>query len=206
MNARSLQPRVTAPPKRVPIRKRPMPCPHCDAELSPKQARERTGTCPACGGILLPVEIAGLTRQLCAGFVDLVVLGLSAAPLAWALHRLVAPVPLAPDARGLDLALSLFAADLSALLGRIGPLLVLVALYFLFTIAWAGRTAGQRLLRLRIVDVHGRHPSILRTGLRTFAQLFGTLAAAIGPLWAAVDSERRTFHDLVAGTYVVRSA
>ena len=32
------------------------------------------------------------------------------------------------------------------------------------------------------------------------------LAAALGLVWAALDSEKRAFHDLVAGTYVVRSA
>lgn len=190
----------------MPIRKRTMPCPRCDAELDLALADDPGCVCPHCDSPLLPVEIPRLWRQLAAGLVDLVVLALTAGPLAWGLHRLIDPLPLAPGARGLDLALSLFAADVGDLLQRIGPLLVLVALYLMFTIAWTGRTLGHRLLSLRIVDVHGRQPSVLRAGLRTAAQLVGTLAAALGPLWVAIDSERRALHDLVAGTYVVRSA
>ena len=198
--------RAPASSKRVRIRRRAMPCPSCDAEIDRDHARSQPCTCPACGCALLPVEAARTWRQASAGALDLVILSLSAGPIAWGLHRLIDPVPLAPGARGLDLALSVFAADVDLLLQRIGPLLVLAALYFMFTISWIGRTLGQRLLSLRIVDVRGRQPSVLRTGLRTFAQLVGTLAAALGPLWSAVDSERRALHDLVAGTYVVRSA
>ena len=192
--------------KRVRIRRRAMPCPRCDAEIDRDHARSQPCTCPACDCALVPVEAARTWRQASAGALDLIILSLSAGPIAWGLHRLIDPVPLAPGARGLDLALSLFAADLALLFQRIGPLLVLAALYFMFTISWTGRTLGQRLLSLRIVDERGRQPSVLRTGLRTFAQLVGTLAAALGPLWSAVDSERRALHDLVAGTYVVRSA
>ena len=193
-------------PKRVPVRKRPMPCPVCDAELDLSLASERDAICPECHAPLLPVEAARLWRQLAAGIVDTSILAVTAGPLAWGLHRLIDPLPLAPGARGLDFALSLFAADLGALLQRIGPLLVLVALYYMFTIAWTGRTLGQRLLSLRIIDAHGRQPTVFRAGLRTAAQLAGTLAAALGPLWIAIDSKRRALHDLVAGTHVVRSA
>jgi uncharacterized RDD family membrane protein YckC len=183
-----------------------MPCPHCDAELDHELAATPNPVCPHCGLPLVAVEIAGFWRRVLGGTVDLAILAATAGPVAWGLHRLVDPLPLAPGARGLDLALSLFASDFSTLLLRAGPLLVLVGLYFMFTVSWTGRTLGHRLLSMHIVDRHGRPPSLPTAGLRTIAQLVGLVAAALGPLWIAFDSERRAVHDLVAGTYVVRSA
>ena len=185
-----------------------MPCPHCDAELLDTELRLQASAlaCPHCGLPLCPVEVAGVWRRAAAGFVDLAIIGAVAGPIAWLLHRIVDPLPIAPGARGLDLALSLFTADFGLLLGRAGPLLVLAGLYFMITVFWTGRTFGQRLLSMRIIDRHGQPPGLLAASVRSFTQLIGTLAAALGPLWIAIDSERRAIHDLVAGTYVVRSA
>ena len=192
--------------KRVPIRRRAMPCPHCDAELDRALAAELQPSCPHCQLPLAPVEIAGLGRRTLAALVDLAALSLTALPIAWGLHRLIDPLPLAPGARGLDLALTVFASNFGSVLLRLGPLLVLMGVYFMISIAVMGRTPGQRLLSMAVVDRHGLTPNLAVTGVRTIAQLVGIVAAALGPLWIAFDSERRTFHDRVAGTYVVRSA
>ncbi|PRQ07410.1 RDD family protein [Enhygromyxa salina] len=197
---------VERAPKRVPIRRRPMPCPHCDAELDRELAAAASAACPHCSGPLLPVEVAGFWRRCAAGLVDLALLTVTAGPIAWGLHRLIGSVSLAPGARGLDFALTVFATDLSTLLLRAGPILVLAGLYLMISVAWSGRTLGQRLVSVRIVDRHGQPPSVLIAGLRTLAQLAGTLAAALGPAWIAFSSERRAIHDLVSGTYVVRAA
>jgi uncharacterized RDD family membrane protein YckC len=184
-----------------------MPCPHCDAELlDPELAAAAAFTCPSCAMLLAPVEVAGFWRRTAAGLVDLAILAVTAGPIAWGLHRLVDPVPIVPGARGLDLTLSLITADFGLLLTRAGPFLVFATLYFMVTVFWTGRTLGQRLLSIRVIDRHGRPPSLLVTVVRTLAQLVGTLTAALGPLWIAIDSERRAVHDVVAGTYVVRSA
>lgn len=192
--------------KRVPVRRRPMPCPHCDAELTHELAASPSPSCPHCELALVPVEIAGFWRRVLGGAVDLAILGATAGPVAWGLHALVDPLPLAPGARGLDRLLTVFATDFASLLLRAGPLLVLVGLYFMFTVSFTGRTFGQRLLSMRVVDRHGRPPTVPVAGLRAAAQLAGLIPAALGPLWIAFDSERRAVHDLVAGTYVVRSA
>jgi uncharacterized RDD family membrane protein YckC len=172
--------------------------------------------CPHCGLPLVPVQIAGLGRRVLGGVIDFAILSVTAGPLAWALDRLLDPLDAYNQgARALDLstapgriefALGILTSDLSGLLLRIGPLLVFIGLYFMFTISWSGRSLGQRLLSMRVVDRHGQPPSVLVAGLRTIAQLAGLVAAALGPLWIAFDSERRALHDLAAGTYVVRSA
>jgi uncharacterized RDD family membrane protein YckC len=173
--------------------------------LDPELAGTADPSCPSCGLPLRPVEVAGFWLRAAAGAVDLAILAVTAGPIAWALHRLINPMPIAPEARGLDLALSLITADFGLLLGRAGPFLVLATLYTLITVLWTGRTLGQRLLRIRVIDRQGRSPGPFVTIVRTLAQLLGTLAAAFGPLWIAIDSERRAVHDVVAGTYVVRS-
>lgn len=200
----------------MPVRRRPMPCPHCDAELERSLAADAAPVCPHCALPLVPVQIAGLWRRVLGGVVDLAILAVTAGPLAWALDRLLDPLDsLDQGAHGLDLstapgriefALGLLASDFSSLLMRVGPLLIFVGLYFMFTISWSGRSFGQRLLSMRVIDRHGQPPSVGLVGLRTLAQLAGLVAAALGPLWMAIDSERRALHDLVAGTYVVRSA
>lgn len=198
---------LTALRGRVPIRRRPMPCPHCDAELLDTElAAQAAPLCLHCGLPLQAVQVAGFWRRAFAGLIDLAIVTVIAGPIAWGLHRLVDPLPIAPGARGLDLVLSLFAADFDLLLGRVGPFLVLAALYCMITVFLTGHTFGQRLLSMRIIDRHGRPPSLIIAIVRTFAQFVGTLAAALGPLWIAFDSERRAAHDVVAGTYVVRSA
>lgn len=183
-----------------------MPCPHCDAELPLGLVGEQEPHCPECDLPLAPVEVAGFWRRCAAGLVDLAVLALTAGPIAWGLNRLVDPVPLAPGARGLDLLLTVGATDFDTLLLRAGPFLTLAAVYFLFMIVWRGQTLGQRLLAMHVIDRHGAQPNLLVAGLRTLAQLAGTLAAALGPLWIAFDAEKRALHDHIAGTYVVRSA
>lgn len=184
-----------------------MPCPHCDAELFDLElAAAATPSCPSCGLPLCAIEVASFWRRAAGGLVDVAILTMTAGPIAWGLHRLVDPLPIAPGARGLDLALSLVTADFGLLLSRAGPALVLAALYFMVTVFWTGQTFGQRLLSMRVIDRHGQSPSLVVTVVRTLAQLAGTLAAALGPLWIAIDSERRAIHDVVAGTYVVRSA
>ena len=193
-------------PEDLPLRRRAMPCPHCDAEIPAILSARTEPHCPACDLPLRPVAIAGFWRRLGAGLIDFGILALSAGPIAWGLHRLVDPVPLAPGARGLDLALTVFATDFDTLLLRLGPFLVLVASYFSITVSVAGRTLGQRLLAMQIVDRRGAPPNILVATLRAIAQVAGLCAAALGPLWIAFDSERRALHDLAAGTYVVRSA
>nr|WP_255216428.1 RDD family protein [Pseudenhygromyxa sp. WMMC2535] len=182
-----------------------MPCPHCDGELPRELAAEPEPRCPHCGLPCVSAEVAGFWRRLAAGAIDLGLLALTAGPVSWAIHRVTHPLPLAPNARGIDLLLTVGATDLDVLLRRAGPFIVLAALYFMFMTLWTGQTLGQRVLAMRIIDRHGGRPGPVVAIVRTLAQVVGTLAAALGPLWIAFDSERRAFHDLVAGTYVVRS-
>ena len=67
-----------------------------------------------------------------------------------------------------------------------------------------GATPGARALGLAVIDRDGRTPGMGRAALRAALALIGTLALGAG-LWPAFFTKgRRTLHDRVAGTFVVR--
>ncbi len=187
------------------LRHRSMPCPHCDSELSLALSEQSHPECPRCELPLSPVRVAGFWRRSAAALIDLAILALTAGPLAWGLHRLLDPAPLAPGAHGLDLLLSVGATDLDTLLLRAGPLLVLASIYFGLTTLLRGQTVGQRVLAIQVIDRYGRRPHPARILVRALTQVAGTSAGALGLLWIAIDDQKRGLHDLLAGTYVVRS-
>ncbi len=189
--------------------RRPAPCPACDAPL-PADAvdtgSDGIGECPACGTPLMPVRAAGLLRRLPAFLVDLAVLAVTAGPLHLFLTWLVPSEPLVGEAKGLDATLTLATTPIGELLSRAGPFLILSLLYFLVFMLLGGRTLGQRLLRVRVVDRHGRPPGPIAAIARVAAGALALLPVGLGALWMVFDFERRGLHDHVSGTWVVREA
>lgn len=76
--------------------------------------------------------------------------------------------------------------------------------YFVGGWALLGTTLGKALLGLRVTGPDGRRPSLQRALVRYL--MYGVSAAPLllGFLWVLVDAHRRTWHDLIAGTAVVR--
>ncbi len=81
-------------------------------------------------------------------------------------------------------------------------LLVLIFAYLVMTTGISGQTFGKWVLGLRVVDEDGEPPGTARAALRTLGYLL-SLPLFMGFLWIRVDSERRGWHDLMAGTRVV---
>lgn len=67
------------------------------------------------------------------------------------------------------------------------------------TLGWS---PGKRAVRLRLVDAEGRKPDRGRALRRTLIAIFSVFLQ-LGYIWAAFDRQTRTWHDRVAGTYVV---
>jgi len=72
---------------------------------------------------------------------------------------------------------------------------------------WKYRSAtpGKMLMGLIVVD--GRTGGVPPTGrlvLRYFAYIVSALPLGLGYLWVAFDKRKRGFHDMIAGTLVVR--
>ena len=67
-----------------------------------------------------------------------------------------------------------------------------------------GGSVGKRILGLRTVNQDLQRPSILRSLNRTLAAWLSWAPLGLGFLWATWDDEARTWHDKLAGTYVVQ--
>lgn len=68
-----------------------------------------------------------------------------------------------------------------------------------------GGTLGQRLAGLRVVRTDGGPVPVAHAFMREVVRLFGSLPPlGLGALWMLDQPERRTWHDLAAGTVVVR--
>lgn len=75
--------------------------------------------------------------------------------------------------------------------------------YFLGTYA---ATPGKMVCHLRVVTPGGQKISYSQACLRYFAEIISSLIFGIGYLLAIFDAERRTLHDRIAGTRVIKSS
>ena len=109
-----------------------------------------------------------------------------------------------------------FVALISSLVGTlrpawlVGTLLglgwgIVAGVYLTFFWSVAGRTPGMHLLHVRVRDAAGRHPSVLRSVVRTIGTWISIIPFFAGYLPALFDARRRGLPDLLAGTEVVYS-
>lgn len=149
-----------------------------DLDRDPSPAPDRSSAAP-------------VRSLVAAGFLDAAIIAAAAAPplllAAWALPG------------GTHLLRTLLPAAL--------------ALWALLAVTYAsllhglmGATLGDRLLGLAVVDASGRKPSLGRAALRAALALVGVTALGLGLLVALFTLGRRTLHDRVAGTFVVRAS
>ncbi len=68
-----------------------------------------------------------------------------------------------------------------------------------------GQTPAKELLHLRVVDQNGKKPPFARALLRGLMLAFSVYLFGIPLAYAFFNPERRTFHDFIAGTYVVEA-
>jgi uncharacterized RDD family membrane protein YckC len=83
----------------------------------------------------------------------------------------------------------------------------LFSIWFIY-LAWCwqkgGMTVGMRAWRVQIVDENGNRPGWGKSTIRFLAALASTALAGIGFFWALVDSRKRTWHDILSGTRLIK--
>ena len=131
---------------------------------------------------------------------------MTAGLLNWALLATMDLPPLLGGAKGLGKVLAMLELSPWTILGRIAPALVMSAGYCGAFWALTGQTPGQRLLKIGVVDHHGKTPSLLAVVIRVLAQAVALAPAALGWIWLAIDREKRGWHDHLARTWVVKDA
>ena len=86
-------------------------------------------------------------------------------------------------------------------------LLVVTGVYFVVCWSRFGRTPGQRLCGLRVVDAAtGGQITTSRAVGRFLGLIVSSWVLEIGLIWAAFDAQKQGWHDKMASTFVVRSA
>ena len=101
----------------------------------------------------------------------------------------------------------LLVAMTAAMLGGDDPddwfVLVLVAYHVAFWM-WKATTLGGIICQLRVVRVDGAPLRFVDALVRGLVGIFSVATFGLGALWILRDPERQSWHDKVAGTFVVR--
>ena len=80
-----------------------------------------------------------------------------------------------------------------------------VAICYTWLLTWKfGGTLGKLAIGLRVVTANGESISLGRSLGRTLAEILSAITLLIGYIIAAFDSEKRTLHDHICGTRVIR--
>ena len=82
--------------------------------------------------------------------------------------------------------------------------LAVTAAYFVISWRHGGQTIGMRPWRLRIVSSDGKPLGTQQALLRFGVSLLSLAAIGLGFCWALIDAQNRTWHDIAAGTVMVR--
>ena len=83
-------------------------------------------------------------------------------------------------------------------------LFLLASTYFIFLHALGGKTIGKMLMGIRLISDEGRDVGIWNAFLRWFGYFISAAVMMAGFFWAIFDSGGQTWHDKIAGTYVVK--
>jgi uncharacterized RDD family membrane protein YckC len=66
-------------------------------------------------------------------------------------------------------------------------------------------TFGKRLLKLKIIDLNGTRISFVRALFRCLAMFISIAPIGLGIWYISTDSKKQGWHDLIAGSYVIKS-
>ena len=96
---------------------------------------------------------------------------------------------------------------LAAIIGGAGRglgLLLSLGYFTYFEGSPSGQTFGKKTMNIRVIDTNsGASIGYGRAAIRWLMKIVSGLACLIGYLWMLWDKEKQTWHDKVAGSYVV---
>ena len=82
--------------------------------------------------------------------------------------------------------------------------LVGIAYFVYFEGSPSGQTFGKRVMNIRVVDTGtGQSIGYGRAAIRWVMRIVSTIPCLLGYFWMLWDKEKQTWHDKVAGSYVV---
>ncbi len=178
-------------------------CSRCGRTFSEHEMirHQESSVCPACNSMLMEkregeepvpaqVEYGGFWIRLLAKIIDGVAVGILQA---------IVSIPL-----GLVIGLS-GSADSSGGEGILFLIsLILPIVYTTWFLGTYAATPGKMACKLRVVSAYGEQISYARAFGRTMAEWLSSLILCLGYLMAAFDEEKRTLHDRICNTRVIR--
>jgi len=66
-------------------------------------------------------------------------------------------------------------------------------------------TIGKMILNLKVIDLYGKRISVSRSLWRCIITIVSILPVGLGIWYITTDPKKRAWHDLIAGTYVIKS-
>ena len=141
-----------------------------------------------------PEALAGFWARLAAAFLDWILIGVVAAAIG---NLFGVEAPSAASAYG----------DVSYQPAP-GPFILVELVYFTwFHATSAGQSIGNRILGIRVLDEHtGRSLPYARAFVRALMSTLSALVFFLGYLWMLWEPRKRTWHDMVAESLVVKAA
>ncbi|MCD6052750.1 MAG: domain containing protein [Verrucomicrobia bacterium] len=77
--------------------------------------------------------------------------------------------------------------------------------YTIFFIGAYGATPGKMACKIRVVNPDGSKVSYAKATGRAFAEMLSGCFCAVGYIMAAFDAEKRSLHDRICATRVIRN-
>ncbi len=130
---------------------------------------------------------SGFMRRFLATTIDWIIIGILYSILSIPLH------------------FSLFDGDAIQTYPIIGiGLFTLLYYVFLESSAWQG-TIGKMALNMKVVDENFARISPVKALVRYVASWLSRVILCLGYLWVIFDSKKQSWHDKIAGTYVINT-
>jgi uncharacterized RDD family membrane protein YckC len=83
-------------------------------------------------------------------------------------------------------------------------LFILASTYFVFLHGYGGKTVGKMLLGIKLINSEGEGVGLWEAFVRWVGYYISAAFLFAGYLWSLIDAECQTWHDKIAGTYVVK--
>lgn len=170
----------------------PLFCPSCRVERHVAHpAPGHWAYCTRCGALLIDPasrrRYAGFWRRFAGSMIDATIVFGVAAFLIWSLYS--AGVRLPDDATAFWGIIFLYQA---------------VSFSYYWPLVAAGATTGKFLVGVRVVDDDGAPPGFVRSLKRYLVAYVSNSMFRLGYIWMIGDDHKQTWHDWMAGTYVVK--
>jgi uncharacterized RDD family membrane protein YckC len=106
----------------------------------------------------------------------------------------------------LDFVLVIFVTGSLRLMNH-GPQVIvpLLIAYHVAMWTWRGTTLGGIVFSLRVIRLDGHAPDFTVALVRALASCLSFVVAGLGFFWASWNPDRQAWHDLIAGTVIVRT-